>query len=218
MATDDGYDRTRALYDEQRIGGGSAGVGDKVGLLVVDFQLLYTRGRASTGLAAVERTTELLAQARGTGTPTAFAVVGFPPQEEPGDRAWTRKCPGLLEAAVGSEACELDPLLERRNDEPLFVKQVPSALWPGETRVWFTGRGVDTLLIAGTSTSGCVRASVVDGVSYGFRMLVVNECVADRSEPSARAALFDIDTKYGDVIHLADALTILAEQDRRVTA
>lgn len=199
------YEATRAVYAAQRVGGGSVGVGDRIGVLVVDFQHLYTRGRASTGLRAVERTAELLAVARSAGLPVAYAVVGYPEGAMPDDHTWTMKCPGLLEATIGSLACTVDPLITPQPGEVVMTKQVPSALFDPSLREAFRADGVDTLLVAGTSTSGCVRATVVDGVSHGFHMLVVSDCVADRSEPSAQAALFDIETKYGDVISLAQA-------------
>lgn len=216
--SDDGtdYAEVAATYAAQGIGGGSAGVGTRLAMLVIDFQHLYTRGRASTGLAAVERTAELLRLARARGTPIAFALVAYPETEQPRDHAWTRKCPGLLEARFGSQAATLDPLLAAREDEPVLVKQVPSALFDPLLREHFWGLGVDTLLVAGTSTSGCVRATVVDGVSHDFRMLVVRECVTDRSRPSAEAALFDIGTKYGDVIELSEATGLIEAQDAAV--
>lgn len=208
------FDAVLDLYRLQRVGGGRVGFGARLGVLVVDLQHLYTRGRASTGLEVVEATTRLLAAARAGGAPVAFARMGYDLAFTPGDDVWTLKCPGLVESRVDSEASMLDPLLERRDDEPLLTKRVPSALFDPPLREHFRQLGVDTLIVAGTSTSGCVRATVVDGVSHGFRMLVARECVADRSAPSEAAALFDIDTKYGDITPLED---IVAEIERRAS-
>jgi maleamate amidohydrolase len=205
------FEETEQIYRDQGIGGGRAGFGRSLGVVVVDFQHLYTRGRASTGIGAVERTAELLAHARRAQLPIAYAYVGYPAEERPGDRAWTLKCPGLLEARIGSQACEIDPLITPQRGDVVIDKRIPSALFDDRLATHFRKVGVDTLLVCGTSTSGCVRATVVDGVSKDFRMLVVRECVADRSAPSAAAALFDIDTKYGDVIALADALDHLTD-------
>lgn len=208
--TDEQYDRTQALYKRQGIGGGTAGFGRSSAVLVVDFQHLYTRGRAATGLAPVERTAELLVGARKAGVPVAYAYVGYPADEQPGDQAWTLKCPGLLEARLGSQACEIDPIIAPEPGDLVIDKRVPSALFDSRVEDHFRARQVDTILVCGTSTSGCVRATVVDGVSKDFRMLVIRECVGDRSEPSERAALFDIETKYGDVVSLAATLEHLA--------
>lgn len=72
--------------------------------------------------------------------------------------------------------------------------------------------GVDSLIVAGTTTSGCVRASVVDGHSYGFTMFVVEDCCFDRFEASHRASLFDLNAKYATVIGLAEAADYLDER------
>jgi maleamate amidohydrolase len=200
------------VYARQRVGGGRVGFGSRLGVLVIDLQHLYTRGRASTGLEAVERGADLLHAARAGGVPIAFARMGYDSDFDAGDDIWTLKCPGLVESRVGSEAAELDPLLERRPEEPLHTKRVPSALFDPFLRDHFRAHDIDTLLVIGTSTSGCVRATVVDGMSHGFRMVVVREGVADRSTPSEAAALFDIETKYGDVVPMEVALGEIARR------
>ena len=75
-------------------------------------------------------------------------------------------------------------------------------------------RGIDGVIVAGSSTSGCVRASVVDGVSHGFKMFVVRECVEDRAPASHAVALFDMDAKYADVITLADVEPLITKSRR----
>jgi len=202
--SDDQYTEVGELYRAQRIGGGSVGWGAKAALLVVDFQHLYTRGRASTGLEAVENTVPVLASARANKVTVAFAVVGYEADAQPEDHAWTMKCPGLLEARRGSEASSVDPLIAPLDGETVHVKTVPSALFDPTVREEFRAKGVDTIVVVGTSTSGCVRSTVVDGVSRGFRMVVPTDCVTDRSAPSSDAALFDIETKYGDLTTGAD--------------
>lgn len=201
------------VYARQQVGGGKVGFGHRLGVLVIDLQHIYTRGRASTGLEVVERSAALLRAARSGGVPIAFARMGYDDAFVPGDDAWTMKCPGLVESRIGSEEADLDPLLERRAEEPLHTKRVPSALFDPDLREYFRGLGVDTVVCVGTSTSGCVRATVVDGVSHGFRMIVALECVADRSAPSHDAALFDIETKYGDVLPMETVLREIAGRD-----
>ena len=196
-STAPGFSAVLDVYRQQQVGGGSVGFGDRIGVIVIDLQHLYTRGRASTGLDVVERTSTLLDAARAAGVPIAFARMGYDDDFQPGHDVWTMKC----------------PLLGRRPDEPLHTKRVPSALFDPDLREHFRASGVDTLVVAGTSTSGCVRATVVDGVSHGFRMVVARECVADRSAPSEEAALFDISTKYGDVVALEAVLVELAHRD-----
>jgi maleamate amidohydrolase len=205
IASDDAFADTRRVYAEQRIGGGRVGFGQRAAVLVVDFQHLYTRGRCATGLEAVEETRRLLEVARGAGAPVAYSYVGYDP-ERPDGGVWTIKCPGLLENVRGSEECSLDPLITPHPEDMVVEKRAASAFFGTPLVEHFRSLGVDTVVVCGTSTSGCVRASVVDGVAWDFRMIVPRECVSDRSAPSHAAALFDIDTKYGDVLDLADVI------------
>ena len=72
-----------------------------------------------------------------------------------------------------------------------------------------TSLGVDTILLTGCSTSGCIRASAVDGMQYGFRVIVPRECVADRHPGPHEANLFDINSKYGDVVGKSEVMEYL---------
>ncbi len=90
-------------------------------------------------------------------------------------------------------------------------KKYPSVFFGTDLFSRLTGAGVDTLVVAGCSTSGCVRATVVDALSYGFRPIVVREAVADRSAPAHGQALTDMDDKYADVVALDDAVSSLAQ-------
>lgn len=206
----DTFDATRAVYAAQRIGGGTVGFGRRAAVLVVDFQHLYTRGRCSTGLDAVEQTREVLAAARRAGAPVVYSYVGYDPAHPDGG-VWTQKCPGLLENLRGSWECGIDELVAPEPGDLVLEKRAASAFFGTGLVEHLRGLGVDTVVVAGTSTSGCVRASVVDGVAWDFRMIVVPECVSDRSAPSHAAALFDIDTKYGDVRGRAEVLAHFAE-------
>jgi maleamate amidohydrolase len=93
--------------------------------------------------------------------------------------------------------------------EVALRKSAPSAFWGTPLVGQLTHLGIDTLLIAGESTSGCVRASVVDGASHRLRIIVVEECVFDRHEAPHAINLFDMDQKYADVVPLADAVAYL---------
>ena len=77
-----------------------------------------------------------------------------------------------------------------------------------------TAAGIDTLIVAGCTTSGCVRATVVDALQHGFRAIVPRECVGDRSAEQHAANLIDMDGKYGDVIGLAEVITVLEHMER----
>ncbi len=93
-------------------------------------------------------------------------------------------------------------------------KTVPSAFFGTQLAPWLTQRAVQTLLVAGAVTSGCVRASVVDAMSFGFRPFVLSDCVGDRAIGPHEANLFDMQQKYAAVMPLADALAAIEEQAR----
>lgn len=198
-------DETRRAYAAQKVGGGRVGFGEKAALLIVDFQHMYTRGRSGCGTEAVERTAELLDVFRGAGLPVAFVRVVY--RADGSDRnVWLDKAPGLAENTPGSENVEIDPIIAPFPGEPVIDKRAASGFFATGVVEMFRGEGVDTVVVCGASTSGCVRATVVDGLSHDFRMIVPRECVADRSELAHELTLFDIDTKYGDVEDLVDVM------------
>jgi maleamate amidohydrolase len=199
----DRFAEVRAIYAHQQIGGGRVGFGRKPALLIVDFQHLYTRGRCACGLEAVEQTAILLEEVREAGLPVFYTYVGYDP-DRPQGGIWAEKCPGLLENLRGSLACTIDPLVAPQPGDIVLEKRAASAFFGTGLAERLRAEGVDTVIVCGASTSGCVRASVVDGVAHEFRMIVVREGVADRSQPSHEAALFDIDSKYGDVLSLQE--------------
>jgi len=96
----------------------------------------------------------------------------------------------------------------------LLVKKYASAFLGTPLASTLVARGVDTVVVTGCTTSGCVRATVVDALSYGFRPIIPEEAVGDRAQEPHDANLFDMDSKYGDVVPLSDALAYLQETKR----
>ncbi|MBV8054719.1 MAG: isochorismatase family protein, partial [Deltaproteobacteria bacterium] len=127
---------------------------------------------------------------------------------------WPEKAPSLLELKIGSDLVELDPRLRRAPEDSLLVKKYASAFLGTPLAPTLVSRGVDTVIVTGCTTSGCVRATIVDALSYGFRPIIPEEAVGDRAQEPHDANLFDIDSKYGDVVSIADALTYLEELKR----
>jgi maleamate amidohydrolase len=117
--------------------------------------------------------------------------------------------PGLGALVEGSHWCEIDARVRPREAEPVWVKRASSAFFSTPLQTFLIGHGVDTLIVTGCVTSGCVRATVVDAVSYGYRVVVPEECVGDRAEGPHAWNLFDIDSKYADVEPLARVLEAL---------
>lgn len=204
------FEEVLETYRAQGVGMGSVGFGEKMAVLVVDFQHMYTRGKRGCGLESVEQSATMIAAARAHGVEVFYTYVAYP-EDLSGVGVWIEKCPGLAQMQRGSEAVQIDPLVAPAEGETVLEKQFPSAFFGTGLAELMRERGIDTVLVCGTSTSGCIRATVVDGVSHGFRMIVPRECVADRSEPSEQAALFDIQAKYGDVVTLAEVLERINE-------
>ncbi len=121
------------------------------------------------------------------------------------------KVPGMLTLKEDATESAIVPQLAPRHGELVVRKVVPSAFFGTTLAPWLTQRGVQTLLVAGAVTSGCVRASVVDAMSWGFRPLVVSDCVGDRALGPHEANLFDMRQKYAAVMTRDEALSATAQ-------
>ena len=208
----DELEQVVAMYRARGVGA-PLGFGKRAALLIVDFQQAYTRTWRAKGLAPVENTARLLAAARQRGVPVFFTYQGYDPVNPDGG-VFTEKAPTLLEFTRGSWECEIDPLIAPAPGELVIEKRAPSAFFASGLAERLRELGVDTVVTCGTSLSGCVRASVVDGMSHDLRMLVVRDCVSDPSEPSLKTSLVEIAVKYGDVISVEDALAGIAGEAR----
>jgi nicotinamidase-related amidase len=184
------------------------GFGQRPALLVIDMIRAFTDLRsplASNLDSQMEAIRGLLAAARDREIPIVFSSVAYDAElQEAG--IWIRKIPSNSWLVEGSEWVELDERLERRPREMLLVKKYASCFFGTDLAARLVTRQVDTLIIAGCTTSGCVRASAVDACSLGLHTIVVQEAVGDRAELPHIANLFDIDAKYGDVVALEEAV------------
>lgn len=200
----------QATYDRAGFAG-HARRGDSPAVLVVDFSYGFTDPAYPTAAdmsAEVAATARLIAAARDAGAPVAFTTIAYD-DEHLRSLAWLRKAPGMAALRAGTRLAELDAGLGRRADEPVIEKTGASAFFGTSLATLLASWGTDTLIVAGATTSGCVRASVVDAVQSGYDVLVAEDCVADRSEGPHSANLFDMHQKYADVIPLGEALEYL---------
>jgi nicotinamidase-related amidase len=191
--------------------GGVARRGAAPALLVVDFSRGFTDPDAPTGAdmtAAVLATARLIETAHRVGAPVIFTTIAYGNPHEA--QAWLRKSPGLAALQLGTPAVEIDPRLPRTSHDALVVKHGASAFFGTGLAALLAGCGVDTVVVCGATTSGCVRASVVDAVQSGYDVLVPRECVADRAQGPHEASLFDMQAKYADVIAVEEAVRYLA--------
>jgi maleamate amidohydrolase len=187
--------------------------GTRPAIVVVDLSRGFTEARWPTGADltdVVAATARLVAAARRIDAPVIYTTIAYDPAEADGSAyAWLNKAPGLRVLRAGSELVEIDPRLAREPQDPVVVKRGASAFFGTHLAATLTSLGADTVVVCGATTSGCVRASVVDAVQSGFPVLVPRECCGDRAEGPHEANLFDIDAKYGDVLALDDVVAYL---------
>jgi maleamate amidohydrolase len=115
----------------------------------------------------------------------------------------------------GEPMADIVPELTPEPDDTIIIKQYASAFFGTSLAAMLTSQGIDTLIVTGCSTSGCIRATAVDGMQYGFRVIVPRQCVGDRHADPHEANLFDINSKYGDVVNKAEVIDYLNNLERR---
>ena len=189
--------------------------GRRPALLVIDFVNAYVvAGSPLYGagcVTALPGARALLAAARAAALPVFHTNVAY----EPGGRdggVFFRKVPALacFEAGRSPELAAFAPGLEPRSGESVITKQYASAFFGTALASTLTALAIDTVVLAGVSTSGCVRATALDACQHGFVPLVVREAVGDRATAPHEAALFDLQAKYAEVIGLEAAGAYLA--------
>jgi maleamate amidohydrolase len=204
-------DQAREIYAKARLGE-AVTMGTCPAVLVVDFSCGFTDPDCALGsdlTAEVEATRRLLDAAREKGLPVVFTTIGF--EESLRDGAlWLQKVPSLGDLQIGGNWVEIDPRLDRRPDETVVVKKGASAFFGTNLAAILIAQRVDSVILCGATTSGCIRASAIDLLQYGFPTLVPRECVGDRARAPHEANLFDIQAKYADVVSLEDALAYVA--------
>ncbi len=208
-----------AIYARQGLGGRS-GFGERPALLVVDFTNAFADPARFGGgniAEAITNPRRLLAAARRAGLPIAFTRVVYAADGSDAG-VFTRKAPGLLDLTEEAEGSQVVPELAPVPGEHVIRKTQPSAFFGTDLAGWLLGRGVDTVLITGATTSGCVRASVVDAMSYNLRTVVVRDCVGDRALGPHEANLFDMEQKYADLLTATEAMAAIRRIARRGAA
>ena len=189
------------------------GFGKSPALIVIDFINAFANPAQFGGgniPSAIERTKELLAVARHLDLPIAFTTHVYAADGSE-NGVFNLKAAGMKVLVRGSFETAIVADLEPRPGERIVEKHYPSGFFATDLAGWLASRRVDTAIVAGATTSGCVRATVVDAMGHGFRPIVPRECVGDRADGPHQANLFDMDQKYADVMSLAE---VLAELER----
>ena len=203
------------IYQRQGFGA-PLGISGQLGLLIVDFVAGFADPLSFGGgniAEAIERTVVALAEARQRHWPVAHTRIVFADDASDAN-VFCAKVPTLRSLTEHAPTSAIVPKLAPLVGELVVRKTVPSAFFETGLRSWLTQRRVETLLVAGTTTSGCVRASVVDAMSCGFRPVVLADCVGDRALEPHEGSLFDMQQKYADVIPFSTVLECLSLNKR----
>jgi maleamate amidohydrolase len=199
------------VYKRQGIGH-TSGFGARPALLVIDFVNGFADPNCFGGgniVSAIERTRDLLAGARERRLPIAFTRIVY--AEDGSDASvFCRKIPGLLRLTENAPESQIVEALAPIAGELIVRKRQPSAFFATELAAWLVARKVDTLIVSGCTTSGCVRASVIDSMSHELTTVVATDCVGDRALGPHEANLFDMGSKYAD---LMDCQTVIERLD-----
>lgn len=194
--------------------GGRLEFGSSPALLIVDVcrayvdpaSALYAGPDAET---ALQNNVALRDRARELGLPVIFTEVKYHPSGVDGG-LFFKKVPALKHFVAGHPMAAFLPELTPEGTDTLVTKQYPSAFFGTSLAAMLTSMHVDTLLITGYSTSGCVRASVLDALQNGFVPFVVEDACADRAEGPHASNIFDLKSKYAEIVSTEEALSLMA--------
>jgi maleamate amidohydrolase len=199
-------------FDAHRVG-----FGERPAIVVVDFQTGFTDPQYPLGGSemvqkAVEKTAVLLQVARRMNLPVATCYTAYSSARD----APYWKIPAVLEEFRHGHPCtELEPRIYDADYDVVYCKSAPSIFFQTSITQFLTKERVDTVIIAGCNTSGCIRASVIDAFSFGYRVIIPEQCVGDVEEGPHRANLTDVHRRYADVVALDEVLDYLEDLRKR---
>lgn len=189
------------------------GFGDRPALLIVDMQRDFIDEDAPATCAPMARdrlpaVQKLLVAARGAAIPVFFSQgLVSPDLSDVG--LWKGAHASGTVQVEGTSGAEIVDELRPLPSEKVIRKRRPSVFFATDFEVFLRGLAIDTLLLAGSSMSGCVRATTVDAFSRDYRTMIVQECVIDRSPDLLEASLYDMNAKYADVVALSEVIAYL---------
>jgi maleamate amidohydrolase len=196
------------VYEKQNFGNLS-GIGARPALLIVDFVNGFADPEQFGGgniQAAIDKTVDLLGFARAQNLPVAMTRVVYA-DDGSDNGVFCIKAPGLKDLTEDAPASQVVDELTPTDGEYIVRKLQPSGFFGTNLAAWYISKSVDTVLVTGCTTSGCVRASVIDALSYNFKTVVVTDCVGDRAIGPHEANLFDMGQKYADLMTADEVMT-----------
>jgi nicotinamidase-related amidase len=200
---------------------GRAGFGKRPALVVVDMSVGFTDPASPLHcdleevVSAIER---LVVATRAARLPVVYTTVAYDEAGKQTAAVFIDKVPALLTLEAGSRWVEIDPRLAPKAGETVVKKLFASAFYRTPLASLLAAQQCDGVIATGASTSGCVRATAVDALQHGYRVVVPREAVGDRNVAAHEANLYDIDAKYGDVLPIEEVLAFLAARARQETS
>ena len=204
---------SEAVYRDRTYGARTLGYGDSPGIIVVDFQTAFTDPQYPLGGApliqrAVENTARLLDVARSYGVPVASCYTAYNSRKDM--PYW--KISAILEDLIeGHPSTQLDRRVYDPDYDVAMRKSGASIFFQTPAAAYFNKEKVDTVIVTGCVTSGCVRASIIDSFQWGFRTIVPEDCVGDHDEEPHRQNLRDVERRYCDVTNADDTIAWLEQ-------
>lgn len=211
MADQTEREKDEAFFKERGFGL-RIGFGARPALIIIDMLNAFTDPEMMLGAnldREIAATRPLLDAAHERGIPVIFSTVMYDDADLKDAGIWALKQKGVVTLRSGTPGVEVDPRLPMGDKDTLLVKKYASCFYGTDLVSRLMAHGVDTLIITGCTTSGCVRATAVDACQTGFRPMVVREAVGDRSAAAHDQSLFDLDAKYADVVGQEEALAYL---------
>ncbi len=210
-------DSSTEIYQERTYGGTEIGFGQKAGIVVVDFQTAFTDPAYKLGGAplidrAVNNTARLLEVARRSGVPVATCYTAYNSREDMPYWKVTTVTEDLIE---GHPSTKFDPRIFDPGYDVAMRKSGASIFFQTPATAYLLKQHVDTVIVTGCVTSGCVRASVIDSFQWGFRTIVPEDCVGDHDERPHQDNLRDVGRRYCDVITADHAIDWIEQWRRR---
>ena len=207
-----------AIENYKGVWGSRIGFGRRPALVLVDFMQGYVIQDsplyAPGVVTAVEESSSVLAVARRSDVMIVHTIIRYQPPHYADGGAWLKKAPVLKCLTDDNPYAAICDEVRPVEAEMVVRKQYASAFFGTSLASTLVAAGVDTVILVGCSTSGCIRATAIDATQYGFRTIVIRECVGDRHPAPHEANLFDIDSKYGDVVSKAETIEYFEQYNR----
>ncbi|WP_047151288.1 isochorismatase family protein [Aneurinibacillus tyrosinisolvens] len=209
-----GTKRDEALFEERGFGK-LLGFGKKPCLIVVDMIKGFTNPTMPMGSdlsSQIAEVNKLLDMMHVMDLPVFFTTISYDDDKLADSGIWYQKMEGLKTLKAGTEAVNVDSRLDFRSGDSLITKKYASAFFGTDLIARLNANGIDTIIIVGCTTCGCVRATAVDALQYGYRPIVIEDAVGDRSLASHKQSLFDLRQKYADVLKTDEVIATVSSK------